>query len=118
MKLKIKIINRNRKNSEILRNGVKAFKPNKENNENLFKKLTLEGDVVKYLPLNSDKKLEKRILNQKVELSNKKMTLKEIYEEFWEFINKDNEIFREFINQDHRRRKSSMFTHKTECMAI
>ncbi|MFX1329300.1 MAG: hypothetical protein ACFE91_14315 [Promethearchaeota archaeon] len=107
----------NRKNSEILRNGVKAFKPIEEKNENLFKELMLEGDTVKYVPLDSDKMVEKRILNEKVELKSKKMTLKEIYEEFWEFITKDNEIFLEFIKQDNRRRTSSIFSQKSECIA-
>jgi hypothetical protein len=33
-----------------------------------------------------------------------KMTLQEIYEEFWEFIDDNNEVFRRFINNDKKRR--------------
>lgn len=104
------------KNSETLRNGVKAFRLTENKNKNLFKKLTLKGDTVKYSPLNSDKEMEKRNPNQKVKLKSRKMSLKEIYEEFWEFINIDNENFLEFINQDKRRKKSSMLSHKSECL--
>ena len=35
---------------------------------------------------------------------NHKMTLNEIYEEFWEFIDDNNEIFRRFIVEDKKRR--------------
>jgi len=37
------------------------------------------------------------------------MTLKDMYEEFWEFIDNDNEEFSEFIKNDVRRRKYNSF---------
>ncbi len=37
------------------------------------------------------------------------MTLKDMYEEFWEFIDEDNEEFSEFIKNDVRRRKCNSF---------
>lgn len=104
------------KNSETLRNGVKAFRLTENKNKNLFNMLTLKGDTVKYSPLNSNKEMEKGNPNQKVKLKSRKMSLKEIYEEFWEFINIDNENFLEFINQDKRRKKSSMLSRKSECL--
>ena len=36
----------------------------------------------------------------------KKMSLKEIYEEFWEYISDNNETFRNFISIDRRRNKN------------
>lgn len=49
--------------------------------------------------------------------SKSKMTLKEIYDEFWEFIDENNETFRKFILKDRRRRivlEMNDFTQKTE----
>ena len=48
----------------------------------------------------------KNRINRFEEYFNKKhkMTLQEIYEEFWEFINDNNEIFRRFIENDQERR--------------
>jgi hypothetical protein len=40
---------------------------------------------------------------EKVKPHNKKMTRKEIYEEFWEFIENDNDEFQDFIAKDKRR---------------
>lgn len=34
---------------------------------------------------------------------NKKLTLKEIYNEFWEFIDEDNNLFEGFIKNDDKR---------------
>jgi len=45
------------------------------------------------------------------------MTLKEIYNEFWEFIDENNETFRKFILKDRRRRvilSMNDFSQKTE----
>lgn len=44
--------------------------------------------------------------NQKLNVSDK-MTLNEIYEEFWEYISEDNEHFRTFIIKDKRRKANS-----------
>ncbi|GAH02345.1 unnamed protein product, partial [marine sediment metagenome] len=55
---------------------------------------------------NSEKpKYKKRITNFEEKFNRKNnMTLQEIYEEFWEFIDDRNEIFRKFIIKDKKRR--------------
>ena len=97
-------------NSKKLMNGVKAFNENeneieKENNH-LFEKLVFEGNVVKNKPLSSVNINGDRDTDRKIALKSKKVGLKEIYEEFWEFIDKNNKIFSIFIKNDKRRRKS------------
>lgn len=93
-------------NSKKLRNGVKAFNENKNENNHFFEKLILEGNTVKFRPLINNKINEGRDLDQKIVLKSKKVVLKEIYEEFWEFIDQENKDFSEFITNDKRRRKS------------
>ncbi len=93
----------NQENSIMLRNGVKAFNQKENENCNLFEKITLDGNNVKYDPLNRVKSNEDIGLKQ--ETKNKKMTLKEIYEEFWEFIEEDNSEFQKFIINDIRRKE-------------
>jgi len=44
--------------------------------------------------------------NEKSETLGKTMSLKEIYEEFWEYISDKNEVFRKFIANDTRREKN------------
>ena len=46
------------------------------------------------------------------------MTLKEIYEEFWEFIDDENEFFHEFIIKDNRRQKSSINSNINEYITV
>ncbi len=94
-------------NSKKLRNGIKAFNVFEKENNDLFKKLILDGDEIKYKSLNKNKNREESITNRKVVLQRKKMSLKEIYEEFWEFIDDNNEIFLKFIIEDEKRGKSS-----------
>ena len=77
---------------------------NKNDNE-LFENLILEGNYLEYKP----KKVKNIHMNSEPEkiVSNeeKLMTLKEIYEEFWEFIDDDNSEFKEFIIKDKKRRQ-------------
>ena len=42
------------------------------------------------------------------------MSLKDIYEEFWEFIDENNEGFREFIIYDKRRKTPSTNSNLSE----
>lgn len=87
----------------------------------LFDNLILEGNYVEYKAnsTNSSNKKKKNLFiteevidspqkgNQDlVNNSNKrkKKTLKEIYEEFWEFIDDKNDDFKEFIQKDPRRK--------------
>lgn len=72
--------------------------------KDLFENLILEGNFLEYRPLqkaNTNKK-EKQKINPAIE--NKKLTLKEIYEEFWEFIDEDNNLFQGFIKNDIRKK--------------
>jgi len=93
----------NQENSTILWNGVKAFNQNEKENSNLFENLIFDGNNVKYSPLtyHNNSKLPNR--KPKRTSIKKVMTLKDIYEEFWEFIDEENEEFREFILIDKRR---------------
>jgi len=64
----------------------------------------VEGNYVGYRP--DVKKIN--VLKQKSQKSKKqegKRSLKEIYDEFWEFINDNNPEFKEFIDKDKRRQK-------------
>ncbi len=90
-----------------------ALNKNKESNidnfnkkdDELFENLILEGNYLEYNP----KKVKKIHINSEPEkiVSNeeKVMTLKEIYEEFWEFIDDDNPEFKEYIIKDKKRRQ-------------
>ena len=91
-----------------LRNGV-IVPNNDKNQENLFfEKLILKENIVKYNPPNrkNDKQINEKIKKNKN--SEKEMTLEEIYKEFWEFIDENNEQFQEFILKDKRRKRSPL----------
>jgi len=67
-------------------NSIKT-NDNKEQNSELFSNLILDGNYLKYRPPGK-----------------KKMTKKEIYEEFWDVIGEENEEFQEYILKDPRRK--------------
>jgi len=73
-----------------------------ENENELFDQLIVEGNYVGYradVKKNND-------LKQKSKESKKpeaKRSLKEIYDEFWEFIDDNNSEFKDFISKDKRR---------------
>ena len=78
----------------------------------LFKNLILNGNIVEYKPIYDDKnntlstKEEKsQCLNEENTKKDKTKSLKQIYDEFWEFINEDNEIFKDFIIKDPKRQQ-------------
>ncbi|UCC20598.1 MAG: hypothetical protein JSV62_04740 [Promethearchaeota archaeon] len=108
----------NQENSKTLRNGVKAFNIAEKKKNDLFKSLILDGDEIKYHPLNGAKNVKARSLEQEIISKKKKMTSKEIYEEFWEFIDETNELFHEFIIKDIRRQKSIINAKMSECITI
>ena len=62
--------------------------------------------------------MKKCDLKQEIISKRKKMTSKEIYEEFWEFIDDDNENFLEFIINDKRRINHSIKSNISECITI
>ena len=108
----------NQENSKKIRNGVKAFKQSENKSGDLFEKLILDDDSVKYQPLNSNQ-ITERINSSKEKRSKRKnMTSKEIYEEFWEFIDDTNEDFHEFYIKDNRRQKSQINPKLSECITI
>ena len=70
--------------------------------DELFDRLIVEGNYVEYRP----KVKNSNVLKQKTNQSKKhkgRRSLKEIYDEFWEFIDDNNSEFKEFIRRDKRR---------------
>ena len=109
----------NQENSKILTNGVKAlYQSDVEKSKDLFEKLIIDDDIVKYQPLNRNKIKERTNSTPERISKRKKMTLKEIYEEFWEFIDDENEFFHEFIIKDNRRQKSSIDSNINEYITV
>ena len=75
----------------------------RQNDEELFENLILEGNYLEYKPTNTNSKKSEY---QKSPSHQNKMTLEEIYNEFWEFIDENNEKFKDFIDKDSRRNQT------------
>ncbi|MBY8985272.1 MAG: hypothetical protein KGD65_09410 [Candidatus Lokiarchaeota archaeon] len=104
----------NHDNSKQLRNGVKVFNKKEEKKGKYFENIIHDSNSIKtaspqneFYVKKSDSKAE-RIINPK------EATLKEIYEEFWEFIDEDNEKFQMFIRNDKKRKKLSIDLNRNE----
>jgi len=108
----------NQENSRDLRNGVRAFNISEKITKDPFESLIFDGEQVKYCPLNSQKDMESKSVKQNIIKRRKKMTPKEIYEEFWEFIDDTNENFLEFIINDKRRTKHQINSNIDECIMV
>ncbi len=67
----------------------------KNSEDDLFDNLIMEGNYLEWKP-------KKSYINEPRE---PEMTLKDIYDEFWDLIDDDNEEFKEFIVRDNRRKK-------------
>ena len=83
----------------------------KVSDEELFNNLILESNYVEYRPRiinpqNHDMLPEEKPLFNSKKKKKKKMSLGDIYEEFWEFIADNNEEFIDYIRKDTRRRDS------------
>ncbi len=80
-----------------------SYKDHFVNSLDLYNSIKPEEDISENI---SEKTIYKKQTSQFEENFNKKnnMTLQEIYEEFWEFINDKNEIFQKFIINDKKRR--------------
>jgi hypothetical protein len=81
-------------------------KGNSKNADNeLFENLIMEGNYVEYKP-NSLKSNDVSFISKTSGTSKRRkdLTLKEIYELFWDFIDEDNRQFRELIIKDKRRK--------------
>ena len=74
---------------------------NKDDNE-LFENLIIEGNFVEFKPIRKDNR-NSHPPPMKSEINTGKRNLKDIYEEFWEFIDDKNSKFKEFIEKDKRR---------------
>ncbi|MHA1671424.1 MAG: hypothetical protein ACTSV5_12720 [Promethearchaeota archaeon] len=101
--------------------------------ENFYDEIIIKGNYIEFRPNNTqkgnatpekDKKKKKSLLIKEEILSNpnkkkkdkastvkKKhvMSIEEIYGEFWEFIDDENEDFKKFIEIDNRRKSKSFF---------
>lgn len=71
-----------------------------EQEHDFYKNLILEENYVEYIP-NMEDTTNKKNNSQSNE---KKMTLADIYEEFQEYIDDDNQEFKEFIEKDPHRK--------------
>jgi len=98
----------NHENSTKLSNGVKAFNRKREEKGNLFENITFDGNSVKTKSLYSVISAEESDSKRENVPKSKIATLEEIYEEFWEFIDEDNEKFQKFIINDKKRKTLSI----------
>ena len=80
---------------------VKIFN---ENDDELFERLIFEGNYIEFTPKRK-KNRDSRPPPIATERNKGKRHLKDIYDEFWEFINDNNVDFKEFIENDKRRLK-------------
>lgn len=71
-----------------------GIKSSKDNEDDLFDNLVMEGNYLEWKPN----------LNSKSKIKEPEMTIKDIYDEFWELIDETNEEFKEFIKNDKRRK--------------
>ncbi|MFW9829414.1 MAG: hypothetical protein ACFFEY_17705 [Candidatus Thorarchaeota archaeon] len=81
-------------------------KEKKQEDKELYKNLVLEGDFLEFKPQIKKKNLNSWVQNKRIQLQKKELDLKEIYEEFWEFIDESNDKFKDFIDNDSRRNKT------------
>ena len=77
----------------------------KDENE-FFDNLVLEGNYLEYIPKQIQVNPRETLENEKLNFQKKDMSLEDIYHEFWEFIDENNEKFKVFINKDLRRNKN------------
>jgi len=63
--------------------------------------------------LNNDNRKNSVAVAATLQQNRKIMSLKEIYEEFWEFITDDNELFQKYIEEDKRRKE-----HLNNCQIL
>ena len=86
----------------------KPIKPNADikifskNDDELFENLILEGNYVEYKPRRETNRDSRPPPNISEKIKGKR-NLKDIYEEFWEFIDDKNLKFKDFIEKDKRR---------------
>jgi len=102
----------NNNNSKKLTNGIKAFNDNgMKDNTPLFQNFHRKEELIEPQEISSIKCKKDTEIPQKSLSLEKKKSLKEIYDEFWEFIEEDNDIFEDFILNDNRREKSVLYSY-------
>jgi hypothetical protein len=89
------------KNSVDSKADVKFFN---ENDDKLFDRLIFEGNYVEFNPKRKNNR-NSHPLPKITNINSGKRSLKDIYDEFWEFIDDRNKNFQEFIEKDKRRLK-------------
>lgn len=75
----------------------------KKDDSELFENLILEGNYLEYTPKETKHNKNSSLKIQNIQSQDNKRTREEIYNEFWEFIDEDNELFRDLIEKDMRR---------------
>jgi len=87
----------------ILNERVKRLK---QHDDKLFNNLIMEGNYLEYSPKNETNfKLNRNPkVNEELKSIKKDLSLEEIYDLFWEFIDDDNREFKELIIKDKKRR--------------
>lgn len=97
-------------------NTVKKFIEENEDivdnkDSDFYDNLILEGNYLEYKPKNNINPILDEKKRVTLVMGNNEMSLEEIYEEFWEFIDDNNYEFKELILKDVTRRKAL----KSEC---
>ena len=62
----------------------------------------MEGNYIEYRPILKDKTNVQQ-KTKEIKKNKEKRSLKDIYDEFWEFIDANNSEFKDFISKDKRR---------------
>jgi len=75
-----------------------------EDEDELFERLIFEGNYIEFNPKRKNNRESHPPLIT-TERNKEKRPLKDIYDEFWEFINDNNVDFKKFIEKDKRRIK-------------
>jgi len=83
------------------------------NSLELYKSNDLDKNNPITIPRKPENNNKKKIVEIKAN-EKSKMTLTEIYDEFWEFIDENNETFQKFILKDKRRRLISSMNDLTQ----
>ena len=93
-----------------IQGGDKNFKmekigASKNTDHELFENLIMEGNYIEYQPSALNSNANNAICKKDgASMRKKDLSLKEIYELFWDFIDEDNRVFRELIIKDKRRK--------------
>ncbi len=75
-----------------------------KDDKELFENLFLEGNYLEYRPNRKQENKEFKEIAIQTKPGEKIKPLQEVYDEFWEFIDENNKMFRDFIRNDERRK--------------